>query len=347
MLRSMPCFWRKRSRVGRSGYNGCAMMSLNGSLTVRPCRSRSRQASTNPDKSEIGSTKLGATPPDPVPNGNPGSLLAARYLSEPFEVPPLGSVPFFAGGGLDRNAGPYYDIPNQLVMKHANLNAPIRISSLRGLGAFGNIFGIESFVDELALATEQDPIAFRLRHLQDARARAVLEAVAEDAQWNIDASSKTNKGRGVAFARYKNTASYLAIIVIVQVDQSSGQVHVEQVYAAVDAGQVINPDGLRNQIEGGIVQSISWALHEKVTFNDHEITSRDWASYPILTFSEVPDVSVQILDRPQEKTLGVGEAAQGPTVAALANAIFDATKIRLRLIPFKSHLVKPAIKQKD
>ena len=281
------------------------------------------------------------------PNGNPGSLLAARYISEPFDVPLLGSVPFFAGGGLDRNAGPYYDIPNQRVLKHANRDASIRVSSLRGLGAFGNIFGIESFVDELALATKQDPIAFRLRHLQDERARAVLEAVANDAQWTTDETSETNKGRGVAFARYKNTASYLAIIVIVQVDQSSGQVHVEQAYAAVDAGQVINPDGLRNQIEGGIVQSISWALHEKVTFNDHEITSRDWASYPILTFSEVPDVSVRILDRPQEKTLGAGEAAQGPTVAALANAVFDAAKVRLRQIPFEPHLVKSAMEKED
>ena len=154
------------------------------------------------------------------------------------------------------------------------------------------------------------------------------------------AGGETNKGRGVAFARYKNTASYLAIIVMVQVDQSSGQVHVEQAYAAVDAGQVINPDGLRNQIEGGIVQSISWALHEKVTFNDHEITSTDWASYPILTFTEVPDVSVRILDKPQEKTLGAGEAAQGPTVAALANAIFDAAKVRQRQVPFNYSINK-------
>src|SRR5207302_1493812 len=151
------------------------------------------------------------------------------------------------------------------------------------------------------------------------------------------------RGRGFGFAKYKTTATYNAVIVEVEIDRASGVVKVPRVWTAVDAGQIINPDGLINQIEGGIIQSTSWTLHEAVRFDRNGITSRDWSSYPILTMPDVPKVEVELIDRPDEKSLGAGEASQGPAVAAIANAFAHATGKRLRDLPFDPERVKAAL----
>jgi CO/xanthine dehydrogenase Mo-binding subunit len=220
---------------------------------------------------------------------------------------------------------------------------PLRVSALRGLGAYMNVFAIESFIDELASAAGAGTIDFRLAHLADPRARDVINAAAARFGWE-GFFHQPGHGRGFAFARYKNLAAYLALAVEVAVDHESGRVRLVRAAAAVDSGEVINPDGIRNQIEGGILQAASWTLYERVRFDRHRILSRDWSSYPIMRFSELPDaVEVHVIDRPGEPFLGTGEAAQGPTAAAIANAIADAVGVRMREIPITPESVKAAI----
>ena len=212
---------------------------------------------------------------------------------------------------------------------------------MRSLGAYLNIFAIESFVDELAAAAGADPVEFRLRHMKDARARAVISAAAEQFGWS---RQPAGSGRGFAFARYKNLGAYCALALKVEVAHETGIVRIGQVSAAVDSGQPINPDGIRNQIEGAILQAASWTMYEQVHFDRQHITSRDWSGYPILRFPAVPArVDVVIMDRPGMPYLGTGEAGQGPTSAAIANAIWDATGRRLRDLPLSPGRVKDAV----
>jgi CO/xanthine dehydrogenase Mo-binding subunit len=275
-------------------------------------------------------------------NRNGVNLLASWHLEKPFERAVPAEAPLPAGAG-DRNAVPTYDFANQRIVDHFIPDMPLRVSALRTLGGFGNVFAVESFMDEVAEAAGADPVAFRLKHLKNERARAVLQAAAEKAQWNPGVKSDGSKGRGVAFARYETTKSYVALVADVAVDRATGAVKVESVTAAVDAGQIINPDGLSNQIEGGIIQGTSWTLKEQVTFDKERITSRDWVGYPILTFAEVPHVDVHLIDHPELPSLGAGEASQGPIAAAIANAIRHATGARLRDLPFTPDKVKAAI----
>lgn len=215
---------------------------------------------------------------------------------------------------------------------------------MRGLGAFANVFAIESFMDELAHTAGADPVEFRLRHLQDERARAVINAAVRKAGWQGgERILGEDRGRGIAFSRYKNRGCYAAIVVDLSVDRNSGQISLERAVIAADAGQIVNPDGLSNQLEGGFLQSASWTLKEQVTFDEHGITSRDWDSYPVLRFPESPEIETVLVDRPDMPFLGCGEGAQGPAPAAIANAIFDAAGIRLREIPFTPERVKAAI----
>jgi nicotinate dehydrogenase subunit B len=269
------------------------------------------------------------------------NLLAAWHLAQPKAPGKPGIIPQPAGGG-DRNAIPLYDIPRQRVTHHFIREMPIRVSALRALGAYANIFAIESFMDELARAAKVDPVEFRMRHLSDPRASAVLKAAATHAGWQPGFPSGTGKGRGVGFAKYKNLSAYLAVVVDVEVDRQSGLARVTKASAAIDAGQIVNPDGLINQTEGGIIQAVSWTLKEQVAFSPEHVTSRDWTRYPILTFPEVPQIEVTLLDRPGEKSLGAGEAAQGPTAAAIGNAIAHATGARLRDLPLMPEKVKGA-----
>jgi CO/xanthine dehydrogenase Mo-binding subunit len=251
-------------------------------------------------------------------------------------------MPQPAGGG-DRNAVPLYDFPRQRIVNHLIREMPLRVSALRTLGAYANVFATESFMDELALLANADPVAFRLAHLKDARARSVIEAVAKKAGWKPGERGDGSKGRGIGFAKYKTLATYVAVIAEVEIDRASGRIAVPRVYAAPDAGQIINPDGLVNQIEGGIVQSTSWTLKEEVKFASAEITTRDWDTYPILTMPEVPVVEIELIDRPEERSLGAGEAAQGPAAAAIANAFAAATGKRLRDLPLTPARVKAVL----
>jgi len=270
------------------------------------------------------------------------NLLASWYLANAQNQAPPRTIPQPAGGG-DRNAIPLYDFPRQRVVHHFIKEMPLRVSALRTLGAYSNVFAIESFLDELARAAKADPIAFRLAHLKDSRARAVIESVARNANWKDGEAGDGRRGRGIGFAKYKNLSVFVAVIAEVEVDAASGVIKVPRAFAVADAGQIVNPDGLTNQIQGGIIQSTSWTLHEQVRFNRDGIISRDWQGYPILTMQEVPHVAVELIDRPSEKSLGAGEGAQGPAVAAIVNAFANATGKRIRELPLTPDRVKAAL----
>ncbi|WPP48599.1 xanthine dehydrogenase family protein molybdopterin-binding subunit [Catalinimonas niigatensis] len=265
------------------------------------------------------------------PGGDPGNLMTAHYLEKPFPRKSYG----YSGGGY-RNADPYYKIPNLKI--DANFfEGPLRVSSLRGLGAYANIFAIESFMDELAEQAGKDPLAFRLMHSEDERAIAVMKKLGEMIK---NQQAGENEGIGYAFSRYKNSASYCAVAAKVKVNKSTGHVQVQQMWGVIDAGEVINLDGLKNQTEGGMVQSASWALKEEVKFDQQHVNNLNWGSYPIFRFSDVPQVEVVVLDQPDKAPLGAGEAAQGPSTAAIANAVYKACGKRVRHLPIRADKIK-------
>jgi nicotinate dehydrogenase subunit B len=251
--------------------------------------------------------------------------------------------------GAERNASTNYSFPNQRVTVHYLADSPLRASSFRSLGGAENTFANESFMDELAAAAGVDAVEFRLHYLADERAREVLKAAAGKAGWESRPSWQGKKnplaeGRGVAFAWYENDQAIVASVAYVQVDAISGAVRVKRIVVAHDCGLIINPDGLKNQIEGNTIQSLSRALKEEVMFDEWRVKSVDWDSYPILTFSEVPEVEILLINRPDQPALGAGEPSTITTAAAVANAIFDATGTRLRQIPFTPGRVKAAWK---
>ncbi|PIT78630.1 molybdopterin cofactor-binding domain-containing protein [Limnohabitans sp. B9-3] len=288
--------------------------------------------------------QIWSTPHGTRPSGEPGNLLSARYLEKPFTqpVPVNGGPPNYAA---DRNGIALYDFAGHQVLTHFITDMPIRVSSTRGLGAYANVFAIESFMDELATAAHVDPLTYRLRFLKDERARDVLQKAADQFGWN--SWKKTpNRGRGIGFARYKNIAGYCAVALEVEVNPRNGRIRVLRAVASADSGHIVNPDGVSNQIEGGLIQSLSWSLKEEVKFDDTQILSTDWNSYPILTFSEIPPVEVVLINRPGAPFLGTGEASQGPTSAALANAVFEATGVRFRQLPFTPERIKQGLDKK-
>jgi CO/xanthine dehydrogenase Mo-binding subunit len=275
--------------------------------------------------------------------GGAGSLLAAQHMAQPFKVPDPKPLPLPEGGG-DRNAIPIYKFPNAQVVHHFIPAMPLRISAMRALGAYHNVFSIESFMDELATAAGADPVEFRLRHLDDPRGRDVIAMAAQRFGWQKGQKAPLGRGYGFAFARYKNLAAYCAIATEIEVNSETGRPRLVRAVAAVDSGQVVNPDGLINQIEGAIIQSMSWTLYESVSFDDTRITSVDWQTYPILRFNAVPDsIDVHVINRPGQPFLGSGETGQGPAAAAIANAITNATGKRLRDLPLTRKRIKDAI----
>jgi CO/xanthine dehydrogenase Mo-binding subunit len=274
--------------------------------------------------------------------GEGSNLLASWHLASPMRQGPGRNIPQPSGGG-DRNSIPLYELPRLRVFNHLLPEMPLRVSALRTLGAYANVFAIESFMDELASAAHADPVDFRLRHLGDPRARAVIEAVASKAGWRPKEAGDGRRGRGIGFARYKNLAAYVAVIAEVEVDHGSGAVRVTRAHAVAEAGMIVNPDGFANQVEGGILQSASWTLREAVSFDGTRILTRSWANYPILRMTEVPTVEVSLIDRPEERPLGVGECAQGPAAGAIANALANATGKRLRDLPLTPDRVKAAL----
>jgi len=260
-------------------------------------------------------------------------LIAAGELAQPFERAPATDPPLPSGGG-QRNAIPGYDFPDLLVMHHYVRDMPVGGSSLRSLGAFGNVFGIESFMNELAAEANADPVAFRLRHLKDPRGRAVIEEVVRRSNW-ASFRKEEGRGHGIAYARYKNIGSYCAVVA--EVEAGGAELRVTRLVAAVDVGLAVNPDGVVNQVEGGCVQATSWALKE--AWRPGAVT---WEDYPILKFSEAPRVEVHIVKN-QNPSLGAGECMTGPTGAAIANALHDALGVRVRELPLTAENIAKAI----
>jgi CO/xanthine dehydrogenase Mo-binding subunit len=256
------------------------------------------------------------------------ALLAASEMTNPFPRMVSTNPPQANGGGGDRNSIPLYDFPSWRIESHRLTTMPVRTSALRTLGAQGNVFAIESFIDEVAAERGEDPVAFRLRHLRDSRAQDVIRAVARRANWKP--AKKPGAGYGLGFARYKNTGAYCAVIAEIE---GAEDISVKRLTIAVDVGEAINPDGVINQIEGGAIQATSWVLKERVRFDRERITSNTWTGYPILRFSEVPEVAVELIQRPDSDPVGAGEAAHGPVTAAIANAVFDALELRVRSLP--------------
>jgi CO/xanthine dehydrogenase Mo-binding subunit len=236
--------------------------------------------------------------------------------------------PLATGGGADRNAVPTYAFPHWRVTNNKVLAMPLRTSALRSLGAFGNVFAAECFMDEIAHAIGDDPVAFRLRHSTDPRAHAVIALAAEKAGWN-EAVSGDGHGWGIGFARYKNSGAYCAVVAKIVAEAA---IRVERLTIAVDVGQVVNRDGVVNQVEGGAIQATSWTLQEAVRFDRQSVTSDSWETYPILPFSEVPAVDVHIVAS-ANPPVGAGECAMGPTAAAIGNAVFRALGVRVRDLP--------------
>ena len=270
-----------------------------------------------------------------------GRFLAPRYLAHPVREPAR-APNLTVNGGIHRNATPPYAFPETRIVKHLVHDLPLRVSALRTLGAYANVFAAESFMDELAHEAGADPLEYRRRHLADPRIRAVLDAAAGRFGWTsrtgIEASGT---GRGIAVARYKNAKGYCAVAVEARVGDDAS-VRLLRAVIAADAGEIVDPDGLAAQLEGGFVQAASWTLLEAVAFDRNGITTRDWETYPILRFSAIPEIETVLVDRPGEPFLGAGEASCGPAGAAIANAVFDATGVRARRLPLNPENLRAA-----
>jgi CO/xanthine dehydrogenase Mo-binding subunit len=281
----------------------------------------------------------------PFPMGRERSgLLAAWSRAEPRRRP----RPWAGGGfhaGAHRNADPLYDVGDRRIATHLTSACPIRTSSTRSLGAFGNVFAIESFMDELARAAGESPLRFRTDHLRDPRAVEVIEAAVDLAGGLVAPGGVDAPGRGLAFARYENVKAYVAVVAEVKVDPRTGWIALTHAYIAADAGEVIDPGGLVNQLEGGFIQAASWTLLEELATDRGRVTASDWEDYPILRFSDVPPIETRLLARPEQPVLGAAEAITGPTPAAIANAVCDATGARLRELPLRSDRVRAALDQ--
>ncbi|MBT2305116.1 xanthine dehydrogenase family protein molybdopterin-binding subunit [Variovorax paradoxus] len=342
--------------AGCYGHNGADDVALEAALVaratdrpVRLCWNRAEELAWSPVSSAMAVDIEAAADADgsvvhwrqattsathlarPGWGGEGVNLLAASQLARPFAPGPVRDVPLEpAGGGGTRNSVPMYGFEYCNIGYRFAATPPLRVSAFRSLGAHANVFAIESMMDELAAASGIDPLKVRLANLVDPRARRVLEAVVKDAAWHAEREGTGEWGWGLAFGRYKNRGAYFAAVVEVEV---SHQLRVSKVTAAVDCGLVINPDGALNQVEGGILQAISCTLKEAVKWDADGVSCRDWESYPILRFDEVPQVHVRLVGDPGDPPLGVGECTMGPIAGAIANAISHATGLRAREMP--------------
>jgi nicotinate dehydrogenase subunit B len=271
--------------------------------------------------------------------GTTPTLLAATHLDRGWEMPVAVNQPIAGGGGAERNSLPEYEMPAVRVRSHRLLAMPLRVSALRGLGAFANVFAIESLVDDIAAARGEDPLAWRLRHLKDPRSCEVLQAAARRFRWD-ERERGEGRGFGVGYARYKGNGAWCAVMAEIEVEAA---IRVKRLVIAADVGLAVNPDGVANQLEGGAIQATSWALKEAVAFDDTRVTSASWEAYPILRFSEVPRVEVELLQRREEPSKGAGEASLGPTAAAIGNALFDALGVRVRDLPLTPERIVAAM----
>lgn len=243
------------------------------------------------------------------------------------------------GGGADRNAVPLYEIPNLRVRKRIVHEIPYRTSSMRSLGAFANVYGLETLMDRLASQINDDPFSYRLRHLSDERARVVLERVRQLSHQAGVLETTSSRGWGLGFAKYKNVAAYCAVVVEAVFEEA---MTITNVIAVIDAGEAINPDAIINQTEGGIVQAISWGTMESIRFDGPKVQSESWIDYPILKFSQVPPISVDLIKHSGLPPLGCAEAAQGPTVAAIGNTVFSVMGRHVRDLPITTEAIMNA-----
>ncbi len=321
--------WTRDDEHAWEPYGSAMSMDLRGSLNEAGRVvdwSQETYSDTHMNRPRAGANRAG-----------PGRLLPLNYIADPLPKPEA-SPNMGLHAGIHRNLDPIYNFIRRRLVKNLVPSMPLRTSSLRTLGAFANVYAIESFMDELAHEGGLDPVDFRLAHLEDERAKAVLKATAD---MLFRGDKPAHAGRGIAFARYKNAKTYAAVGIELTVTDEA-EVRLLRAVSAADAGQVVDPDGLAAQLEGGILQAASWTLYEAVAFDRDGITSRDWDSYPILPFTNVPEIETVIMDRPDDPFLGAGEAVAGPTGAAIANAIFDATGLRLRRLPFTPEALRLA-----
>ncbi|MEM1162427.1 MAG: molybdopterin cofactor-binding domain-containing protein, partial [Pseudomonadota bacterium] len=279
-----------------------------------------------------GDTHRGRPRPGPDRAG-PQRLLANRFRAESL-APYTGTPTMNRHGGLHRNLDPVYDIPDRRLTKHLVPDGPLRSSALRCLGALSNIWAIEGLMDQIARDAEMDPIEFRLNHLADPRAVAVLEVLRDQISGSTD-------GHGVAYGQYKNAQTRCAAAVDLSVTDAA-EIRLHRIALVADAGRIVDEDGLRAQLEGGALQAASWALFEEVRWDRDGVLTRDWESYPVLRFDNVPEISVALIDRPEDPSVGAGEASPPPTLAAIANAVFDATGLRLTRLPFTPDALRRA-----
>lgn len=252
-------------------------------------------------------------------------------------------------GNVFQNSAVPYAFPNAHVVVHRLETTPFRPSWIRTPGRLQNTYANEAFMDEVAAAAGADPIEFRLRHLKDPRGAAVLEAAARRARWQKRPSPRkpgatSGKGRGVSYVKYENVRTYVAAVAEVEANRTTGAIRVTRVTVAQDCGQIINPDGVRNQIEGNVIQTMSRTLKEELKWDRSHVTSLDWASYPILTFPEVPEVDIVLIDRPTEPPWGSGEPSAAVIPSAISNAVYDAIGIRMRTVPYTPERVKEAVR---
>jgi nicotinate dehydrogenase subunit B len=283
--------------------------------------------------------------PQQTPNAFFVPLVAATLSEMPLDET-------IAPGNIFQNSNIPYKFANIKTVCHRLETTPFRPSWIRTPGRMQNTFANECFIDELAAAAGADPIEFRLKYLDpnDKRGIEVLNRVASLAKWEKRPSPKGRQsgdvvsGRGVSYCKYELVRTYVAAVAEVRVKRSTGEIRVTRFYVAHDCGQIINPDGLKNQIEGNVVQTVSRTLKEELKFNRSMVTSLDWASYPILTFPEVPDIAVDLIDHPTEKPWGAGEPTAAVVPSAIANAVFDATGTRLRSVPYTPDKVKGALR---
>ncbi len=324
VARSMPgrpvrVRWTREDELSAGPVGGASVVSLRAEL----------DADGRPASWDV---QIWSPPHGQRPGANGGiNLLAELALADHEQSGGSDDVPDAAGGGGNRNSLALYDLPEQRVLHHLVADPPLRTSSLRGLGAQANVFAIESFMDELAEAAGCDPVQYRLGLLSDPRARRVVEEVAAMSGWHDRGAAGGGSGLGIAFSRYKNRAAYLAAVAEVELGE---EVLVRRLWCAVDAGLVINPDGAANQVEGGAVQATSWTLKEEVRVDTPGIVSRTWDTYPILRFSEVPEVQTRFVGSQDDPPLGLGEVALGPVTAAIGNALAHALGTRIRDLPF-------------
>jgi nicotinate dehydrogenase subunit B len=278
----------------------------------------------------------------PQGGASPVALVAAILGGLPHETS-------MGPGGITNDAAIPYTVPNVRTVAHRLETTALKPSWIRSPGRMQNTFANESFLDELAMAAGADPFEFRLRHLKDARGIELLDRLSLLAKWDRSAPKQRDHdvpiaaGRGLAYVKYELVRTYVGAVADVEVDRATGEIRVKRFFVAHDCGQIINPDGVKNQIEGNVVQTVSRTLMEQVTFNRSRVTSVDWASYRIIGFPDVPDVMIDLIDRPHEKPWGCGEPSAAVVSAAISNAVFAATGARLRSVPFTPAKVKAAM----